>query len=116
YGPASNYYWSCAMKVDKFKAAGVPAAKIGLGVPFYGRRWTGCTQLLQPCTMQGYFSYHDLVSDATRWQASYRHYDTTYKSNYLSIPALNEFDSYNGPEFMTDIVAYAKAQGIGGFL
>jgi len=114
-GPSN--YWSCATLTAKLTAAGVAPTKIGIGIPFYGRRWSGCTQVLvSPCTKQGYFAYRDLVADTTRWRSQHRRYDIRYHSNYLSIPSLNEFDSYNGPEFMPDVVAWAKAKGFGGFL
>jgi hypothetical protein len=98
-------------------SAGVAPAKVGVGMPFYGYRWTGCTQaLVTGCSRQGYFSYGNLVKDTTRWQSQYQRYDTTYKSNYLSISSLNEFDTYNGVEFMPDVVAWAKANGLGGYM
>jgi hypothetical protein len=98
-------------------AAGVAPAKIGVGIPYYGYRWTGCTQaMVTGCTRQNYFSFGILATDSTRWQSQYQNYDTTYKSNYLSIPGLNEFDSYNGVEFMPDVVAWAKSNGFGGYM
>jgi Glycosyl hydrolases family 18/Concanavalin A-like lectin/glucanases superfamily/Bacterial Ig domain/Putative Ig domain len=98
-------------------AAGVARSKIGVGIPFYGYRWSGCTQaMVSGCTRQNYFSYGLLVGDTTRWQSQYQRYDSTYKSNYLSIPGLNEFDTYNGVEFMTDVAAWAKSNGFGGFM
>src|SRR5207253_1628212 len=84
---------------------------------YYGRRWTGCTQaMVSGCTNQGYFIYRDLVSDTTRWQSQYQRYDTQFRSNYLSISSLNEFDSYNGVQFINDAVAWQKSQGFGGFM
>src|SRR5207247_3430627 len=98
-------------------SSGVPRAKIGVGIPYYGYRWTGCTQaMVSGCTRQNYFSYGILVGDTTRWQSQYQRYDSTYKSNYLSIPGLNEFDSYKGVEFIRDVAAWAKANGFGGFI
>src|ERR1043166_2730798 len=107
--------WSCSLLTGRLTAAGVPAAKISAAIPFYGRKWTGCSQVLvSPCSMQTYELYRDMVSDTTRWQSQYRHYDTQFMSNYLSIPSLNEFHSYNGVEFMPDVAAWRKASGYGG--
>ena len=47
-----QYQWSAAQAVDAWEAAGFPAAKIMLGIPFYGHRYTcvsgGGTGLYQP--------------------------------------------------------------------
>ena len=56
------------------------------------------------------------MTDTTRWQSQYQFYDTLFKSNYLSIPSLNEFDSYNGTQFMSDVAAWQKSKGFGGFM
>jgi hypothetical protein len=56
------------------------------------------------------------MTDTTRWQSQYQQYDTLYKSNYLSIPSLNEFDSYNGTQFMGDVAAWQRSNGFGGFM
>jgi len=129
--PAGGYSWynnallqaenplvnTCDWRARAFTSVGIAAGKIGVGIPFYGRRWPGVTRVL----VTGSFNpstvfYRDLVTDRTRWQPEYQFYDRTYKSNYLSIPALNEFDSYNGTQFIADAVAWQKTQGFGGFM
>jgi chitinase len=129
--PAIGYSWyndgllqagnsgveTCDWRIRAFTNAGVPASKIGVGIPYYGRRWTGVTHAL----VYGNFStsfvrYRELVADATRWQPQYQFYDSVYKSDYLSIPSLNEFISYNGPQSVKDAVTWQKSQGFGGFM
>src|ERR1700726_2099586 len=108
---------SCDWRARAFTNSGVAASKIGVGIPFYGRRWPGVTQAL----VNGSFNpstvlYRDLATDATRWQPQYQFYDSVYKSDYLSIPSLNEFNSYNGTQSIKDAVAWQRAQGFGGFM
>ena len=108
---------TCDWRARAFTSAGVAASKIGVGIPFYGRRWPGVTK----ASLQGSFSpstvlYRDLVSDGTRWQPQYQFYDSIYKSDYLSIPDLNELISYNGTQFIKDAVTWQKSQGFGGFM
>ena len=108
---------TCDWRVRSFTSAGLPAGKIGIGIPYYGRRWSGVTQPLVTGNFQAsYFRYGDLVTDGIRWQSENKFYDSGHKGNYLSIPGLNEFDSYNGVEFIQDAVAWQKAQGLGGFM
>jgi chitinase len=108
---------TCDWRVRSLTNAGLSAGKIGIGIPYYGRRWSGVTQPLVTGNFQtSYFRYGDLVTDGTRWQPQNKFYDSGHKGNYLSIPSLNEFDSYNGVEFIQDAVAWQKAQGFGGFM
>lgn len=106
---------TCQARIDAFTNAGVPAAKMGAGIPYYGRRWTGATLVNQGTgTRAASPTYRDLVTDATRWP--YRHYDATYGANYLSIASLNEFDSYVGLEEIDAIVPWVKSKGYGGYM
>jgi chitinase len=129
--PSTGYSWyndallqagnssmmTCDWRIRAFTGSGVPASKIGVGIPFSGRRWSGVTNAL----VNGNFNvstvlYRDLSMDSTRWQSQNQFYDNTYKANYLSIPSLSEFDSFNGAQAIADTVAWQKAQGFGGFM
>jgi len=108
---------TCDWRVRAMTSAGLPASKVGIGIPYYGRRWPGVTQALVSGSFSpSWFPYRNLVTDGSRWQPQNRFYDTGHKANYLSIPSLNEFDSYNGVEFINDAVAWQQAQGFGGFM
>jgi chitinase len=107
---------TCDWRINALTAAGVPASKIGVGIPFYGRRHTGVTSPMQGGGSMFTVYYRDLVADPSRWQTPYMNYDTNYKADYLSVPALNEFISYNGTRSINDAVAWQKSRGFGGFM
>ena len=113
----NNAVMSCDARIAPFLNAGVPSAKIGVGMPFYGRRWTGVNQALQTGWTATYtILYNQLVRDPTRWQPRYMYYDGQYKASFLSIPELNEFVTYTGPQQIQNVVAWAKGRNFGGFM
>lgn len=112
--------FTCDWDVAYFTDAGVPQSKIGVGIPFYGRRWPNVTRAQEAANFNNAttFFYRDLVNDVTRWQPQYQSYDNVYRSNYLSIdtPSLTEFDSYAGPQFINDAAQWQQANLFGGFM
>ena len=109
---------ACDWDIAQFTSKGVSAGKIGVGMPFYGRRWPGATQPGQSANWNNvsWFYYSDLVNDATRWQDANKFFDSAYVANYLSVPSLNEFDSYTGPAFLQEAQRWQQARGFGGFM
>lgn len=108
---------ACDLRVGRVTSKGVPNSKIGVGLPFYGRRHVGATQ---PQIIGNFYmdtpSYSALVNDPTRWQSNYMQYDSDHNAEYLSIPSFNEFISYNGVRSMKDYVSWMKTSGFGGMM
>jgi chitinase len=48
--PADPANANVADTVELFLGEGIPARKLVLGLPFYGKGWAGCTAPYQPCT------------------------------------------------------------------
>jgi chitinase len=103
-------------RVRSLTGAGVANAKIGIGVPFYGRRWTGATEPLQKTGVRqnGWVNYHDLVTDPTRWNDTCRKWDAVFSADYISDSARNEFTSYNGVRSIQETIKWIDSQGFGG--
>jgi chitinase len=109
--------------VRAYLAAGVPAAKINLGVPFYGRGWTGVADVnnglyqagtaapssYSPYGQPGYESYANLEAI----QGGYRNlWDSSAQAFWIFNGST--FWSYDDPTSMTNKMTYAKNQGLGG--
>ena len=114
---------SVDFNVDRFLGAGIPAAKLGLGVGFYGTCWTGVTgpgQSVAGATVPA--SDNDM--SYTNVAALYRPFmaemfDASAQAAYLSSatpigPQGCTFVSYENADSIAAKGAYAKAKGLAG--
>ena len=109
--------------VSGYMSGGVPANKIVLGVPFYGRGFKGVpggnqglyqshTGLPQGTWEAGMFDYYDLKAN---YIPSYtRAWHDEAKVPWLYSAATGIMISYDDPESMSLKAAYAKERGLGG--
>jgi chitinase len=111
--------------MQAYLAAGIPADKLVMGVPFYGRGWSGVPDiqdgLFQPAAgvpdgtwEPGAFDYHDL-------EANYLPTFTRYWHAEAKVPWLYNADqqimiSYDDPESLGIKAAYVKSEGLGGIM
>jgi chitinase len=115
--------------VDNFLTNGVSAAKLGVGVAFYGYQWTGGSGTSRTCITgprQSWtnaptitaFSYRDLMADF--YQANEYHWDTNAQAAYLgitnSVPTNNIFISYDDPRTCAAKVSYVRNRALGGLM
>ncbi|HZD94088.1 MAG TPA: glycosyl hydrolase family 18 protein, partial [Candidatus Sulfotelmatobacter sp.] len=102
--------------VRGFLAAGVPAQKIVLGVPFYGKGWTGVRDvnhgLYQSASgpMQTGGSYRELKELTGADRKFYK------KAATCSLWNNNNFWSYDCPEAMRKKMAYVRKRHLGGVM
>lgn len=106
--------------------AGVPAAKLVLGVPFYGRGWDGCAQAgngqYQTCAggssvgtwEAGSFDFYDLETNYINKNGYTRYWNDTAKVPYLYNATNKRFISYDDAESIGYKTAYIKSKGLGG--
>lgn len=107
--------------VDLYLNAGVPAKKLVLGVPFYGRSWTSCDAanqgLYRPCdgATRGMYSYEQILEkgwiDANLFV---RYWSDSAKVPYLYKKTTGTFVSYEDAESIGYKTSYVKSRGLGG--
>ena len=107
--------------VKQYLAAGVPADKIVLGVPFYGRAFAGVTAknrgIDQPYErFQDFYSYGDLVEKFVGKQGYVRYWDAAAQAPYLWNEKSRSFISYEDPQSLAVKVCYARDRHLGGVM
>jgi chitinase len=119
--------WSVDGAVRQFLAAGVDPKKLIVGVPFYGRGWSGVpatnsgigqlsTGLPQGSFEAGMFDYKDLVEKIQSNPARYQVFeDTNAEASFLYAPGDNGlWVSFDDTAIMKRKVDYIKQLGLGG--
>lgn len=111
--------------VQAYLAAGVPPAKILVGVPFYGSGWKGVPNvnhgLYQPANGippgtrdPGIFAYRDLQANYLTTYA--REWHEQAKAPWLYNPATGIMISYDDPRSLALKADYVKANRLGGVM
>jgi chitinase len=113
--------------VQGYLAAGVPADKIVLGLPFYGRGWAGVPDvdhgLYQPSPYlpkgtwdQGFFDYKDLAKNYVNQNGYLRYWHKEAQVPWLYSPSAETFITYDDPESLGLKADYAREWGLGGVM
>jgi chitinase len=112
--------------VSNFVSNGVPPAKLGIGLPFYGYIWTGGPGMTQPrqswpdtnAPTVSTSAYAGLMN--TYYQSNLYHWDAIAQAAYLSItntPASQDmFISYDDTYACQAKVSYARNLHLGGLM
>jgi chitinase len=123
---ASSYYVEASVKY--FKKAGVPASKLVLGLPFYGRGWGGCPStnngLYQTCSgassqgtwEAGIFDFSDLQANYINKNGYTRYWNSKAGVPYLYNPSNGVYISYDDAESIGLKDNYVKTKGLAGVM
>ena len=121
--PANPKADSAATSISHYLAAGVPAAKIVLGVPFYGHAWgeVGPTNdgLYQPGkqpTARVYASFDDIEKNLDGKNGFIRYWDDISKAPFLYHPQSRLWVSYEDEQSMRAKTKYVVDRGLGGMM
>jgi chitinase len=111
--------------IQGYLDAGVPANQLVVGVPFYGRGWSGVAEtndgLYQPYSgfpagtfEEGSYEYYDLAANYVgKFQ---RFWNDTAQVPWLYDAETGTMISYDDPESITMKADYAKTNGLGGIM
>ncbi|WP_262063555.1 glycoside hydrolase family 18 chitinase [Streptomyces sp. STR69] len=106
--------FTSADAIAKFKAKGVPASKLLLGIGFYGRGWTGVTQDAPGGTATGPATgtYEQGIEDYKVLKTSCPVTGTIAGTAYAHCGT--NWWSYDTPSTIAGKMSWAKTQGLGG--
>jgi chitinase len=111
-------YSSVAGTIGSFLDEGVPRDKLVVGVPFYGRGFTGVPAgndgLYQPFTGTISTDYHTITLDYLPAYQRFRHPEAEVP--WLYDPASGTMLSYDDPESIGRKTDYVIAEGLGGIM
>ena len=119
--PADPKKVSAAASVAAFEKAGVPARKIVLGVPFYGRTWGQVPDtnhgLFQPGKPVPHMNANYAAITQTMLNQGYvRYWDDKSSVPYLYNPEQQIFVSYEDPESIAAKGRYVVEHNLGGMM
>jgi chitinase len=104
--------------IGSFVAEGVPRDKLVVGVPFYGRGFTGVpadnSGLYQPFTDTIGADYHTITSDYVPAYQRFRHPEAEVP--WVYDPASGTMLTYDDPESIGRKTDYVLAEGLGGIM
>ncbi len=119
--PAPTPQFTVDFTVDAYLARGVPARKIVVGVPFYGRGWSGVPAtnngLFQPAggALPGLVNYHVLKAlEASPGWNSFN--DPSSNAHWIYNPTTREFWAFDDPAVMESKADYVTRRGLGGVM
>lgn len=119
-----NHPSSIASSAQLYRNVGVPAAKLGIGIGFYGTCWRGATGPRQTIgsgvslvASDNTMSYTNIMT--SYYDAAARRWDDLAKVPYLSFttakgPQQCNFVSYDDEQSIGEKGAHVKANGLGG--
>jgi chitinase len=119
--PADPKHASADASVQAFEKAGVPAAKIVLGVPFYGYAWRDVADQDHGLFQHGkrgpdaQLSY-DAIAKTMLGHGFARHWDAASSVPYLYSPQQRVFVSYEDPQSIAAKCRYARQNKLAGIM
>jgi chitinase len=123
--PDADPAFNVSSTVEMALAAGIPATKLVLGMPFYGYSWKQCGALQhgqhQDCNGKGRggvepgeLDFADISGTLVNRNGFTRYWNDAAKVPYLFNPDTGEFVSYDDVESLDYKIRYLKQMGLAG--
>jgi chitinase len=123
YGHASNRPTSVSASLDAWARVGIPKAKLGMGIPFYGMAWRNISGPYQSFTNWSDYVGSDNVFTYKKIQqlsaSGTYHWDAVAAASYVTFSSPVEdgsvrWISYDSPQAIAAKGAYTRDNGFGG--
>lgn len=124
--PARAEKLSISEAIQNYLRAGVPAAKLVMGTPFYGRGWAGVPRVgnglyqtsTRPAEGQDEPGLEDfrVLKEKLLAGGFVRFYDPIVQNAWIYDPAAREFWSFDNAQTQAAKAAYVKSKRLGGMM
>ena len=119
--PADPRHASADASVKAYEKAGVPAAKIVLGVPFYGRPWRDVANRNHGLFQHGRggpdaYATYDQITGTMLGHGYTRYWDQSASAPYLYNPEQRLFVSYEDPQSLAAKCRYVLKNKLAGIM
>jgi chitinase len=124
--PARALSLTVSEAIQRYLKGGVPAAKLIMGTPFYGRGWAGVPRarqgLYQTSTGLAAGKYEPGVDDYKALKAKLagggfvKYYDPAVQNAWLYNPTKREFWTFDDAQTQAAKAAYVKSKQLGGMM
>jgi chitinase len=117
--PSAKRNRSVDTAVEEHIEFGVPAEKLVLGVPFYGKRWKNVPEinngLNQPAKWDRVLS-HFQIQELQKDPSYHDYWDEISQNSFLFSPSKREWITYESPSSIKKKIEYINQKGLAGIM